>query len=83
MYAMKIFHKGILRRKKEFIKNPNGGMSFKTALQDVENEIVIMYQISHPNCLKLHKVLDDEMDDKLYMLLDFAANGTILEWDAD
>ena len=83
MFAMKIFHKGILRRKKEFIKNPNGGMAFKTALDDVENEIEVMRKINHPNCLKLHKVLDDDEEDKLYMLLDYAANGTIMEWDPD
>jgi hypothetical protein len=38
-YAIKIFNKSILRRKKEFVKSGTGGMSFKTALQDVEGEI--------------------------------------------
>jgi serine/threonine protein kinase len=69
---MKIFNKSILRRKKEFIKTETGGMSFKTALQDVEGEIAVMKHIIHPNCLKLHEVLDDEEGDKLYMVLDFA-----------
>lgn len=32
IYAIKIFNKGLLERKKEFIKSENGGMAFKTAL---------------------------------------------------
>ena len=56
-------------------------MGFKNALEDVLREIAIMKKIDHPNLIRLHEVIDDESEDKLYMIIDFAIKGPILDWD--
>jgi [calcium/calmodulin-dependent protein kinase] kinase len=90
-YAVKIFRKSTLKRKKEYIKKEGGGMQMKNQLMDVEREIEIMKKLDHPHVVKLHEVLDDDEGDKLYMckvsdseldlVLDYCAYKEILEWD--
>ena len=38
-----------------------------------------MKKINHPNLIKLNEVIDDEEMDKLYMIIDFAQKGPILD----
>ena len=57
-YAIKVCHKGILRRRRI-------GMS--TALQDVVREIAIMKTLDHPNVLHLHEIINDSDHERLYM----------------
>ena len=46
-------------------------------------EIAIMKKLNHENLIKLHKVIDDQEQDKLYMIIDFAEQGPILDWDEE
>ena len=52
-----------------------------------------MKKLQHPNLIRLHEVIDDEEDDKLYMgnfynlqlilpilVMDYAKHGEILRW---
>lgn len=80
-YAIKIFHKSILKHQNRYIKCPNGESNFINALQDVFREIAIMKKLSHPNIIRLYEVIDDEDGDKLYMILDLAPKGELLIWD--
>ena len=46
-------------------------MNLKDALQDVMKEIAIMKKLNHVHCIRLHEVIDDIDEDKLYMGLFF------------
>jgi [calcium/calmodulin-dependent protein kinase] kinase len=59
-FAVKVFSKSTLKRRREFVKNPNGGMGVKDAMQDVMREIAIMKKLSHPNIIGLWEVIDDD-----------------------
>jgi hypothetical protein len=52
LYAMKIFSKEMLKKRK-------GGNTSETYFEDIKREIAIMKKLSHPNVLKLFEVLDD------------------------
>ena len=47
---MKRFYKGVLRKRKEYMKKKEGGgLTAKSALDDVMREIAIMKTLRHPN----------------------------------
>lgn len=79
-FAVKIFNKAILRRRREFMKNEKGGMKFHTALDDVMKEVEIMRRLTHKNVVRLVEVLDDSENDKLYLIVDLCAKGPLLQW---
>jgi serine/threonine protein kinase len=45
------------------------------AYLDTMREIDILKELNHPNIIKLYEVIDDEKDDKLYLVLDYAEKG--------
>jgi [calcium/calmodulin-dependent protein kinase] kinase len=55
----------------------------KDALADVKREVAIMKKIKHPNLIALHEVIDNPDQDKIIMVLDYANEGQIIEWDED
>ena len=40
-----------------------------------------MKKLNHPNVIKLHEVIHDDSKDKLYIIMGFAENGQLIEWD--
>ena len=47
-----------------------------------------MKKLRHKNVVRLHEVIDDDETDKLYMsklhsVIDYCANGPILDWDPE
>jgi hypothetical protein len=56
-----------LRKKKEYFRKKEGGMGFKSQLQNVQMEIAIMKKLTHPNLIQLYEVIDYDEGDKLYM----------------
>ncbi len=59
-YAVKRFNKLTLRKNKSYLRKPDGtGMRIYTQLDAVRKEIAMMAQIDHPNCVKLHQVIED------------------------
>lgn len=85
-FAMKIFRKGRLRREREFVGGGEAsGMRVKTAMDKVYSEIAIMCSLSHPHCIRLHAVFDDErdMDDKMYAVLELAGRGCAMDWSCE
>jgi serine/threonine protein kinase len=51
----------------------------RTALQNVEKEIAIMKKLNHPNVVTLIEVLDDPTHDKLYIIMEYLPNGTLMK----
>lgn len=87
-YAMKILSKSKLRKKAGIFgrKAPNrkgsGGAKQKPAenpLDKVYREIAIMKKLDHPNVVKLVEVLDDPVEDNLYMVFELLERGEVLE----
>jgi len=44
-------------------------------------EIDIHKMLNHPNIIRLHEIIDDGEDDKVYLIMDYADQGQILTHD--
>lgn len=82
-YAMKVVNKLLLKMRKEYVRIGKGKMGIKTAFDAVEKEIEIMKGLAHTNIVKLHEILTDEDNEKLYLILDNCEKGEIMKWDAE
>jgi [calcium/calmodulin-dependent protein kinase] kinase len=68
---MKIINRIKLQRKKI-------GME-KSAFDSIIQEIAILKKLDHPNIVQLYEVIDDPSCHKLYIVMDFIRNGSILK----
>jgi [calcium/calmodulin-dependent protein kinase] kinase len=71
LYAVKIFSKDMLRKKK-------GGATEETYFEDVKREIAVMKKLLHPNVLRLFEVLDDPKVNKMYLILEYMKKGDMI-----
>lgn len=39
-----------------------------------------MKKLDHPYLVRLHEVMDDEENEKLYMVMDYCSKGELLSW---
>eukprot|EP00343_Euplotes_focardii_P004831 CAMPEP_0205807418 /NCGR_PEP_ID=MMETSP0205-20121125/11148_1 /ASSEMBLY_ACC=CAM_ASM_000278 /TAXON_ID=36767 /ORGANISM="Euplotes focardii, Strain TN1" /LENGTH=251 /DNA_ID=CAMNT_0053081629 /DNA_START=216 /DNA_END=969 /DNA_ORIENTATION=- len=69
--------------RKEYVRIGKGKMGIKTAFDAVEKEIEIIKLLDSKHIVKLHEILVDEDDEKVYLVLDNCEKGEILKWDAD
>lgn len=69
-YAMKVLSK---RKLKKIFKGQN-----RTAMNDVMQEIAIMKKLDHKNVVRLYEVLDDPSVDKLYIIMEYVKNGSLI-----
>ena len=53
----------------------------KNAYLDAIREIDILKSLNHDNVIKLYEVIDDEQGDKLYLIIEYASKGEIMEYD--
>lgn len=75
-YAMKILSKRRLLRQTGFIKR--GLKKVTSPLDRVYREIAVLKKLDHPNVVKLVEVLDDPVEDSLYMVFELVKQGEIL-----
>ncbi|CAE7723747.1 unnamed protein product [Symbiodinium pilosum] len=82
-FAIKVFRKLLLRKKREFRRSDDGeGMTVRTTLDKVYDEISLMKAVSHPKCVRLHAVLDEAAPNgKLYVVLEYMPAGPSMDWD--
>mmetsp|Transcript_19734 Transcript_19734/g.22051 ORF Transcript_19734/g.22051 Transcript_19734/m.22051 type:complete len:689 (+) Transcript_19734:190-2256(+) len=81
LVAVKIFSKSNLERKRTIERDKvTKRVKIKTALQQVEREIVLMKKLSHPNLVQLYEVIDSPETDILYMILEYMPLGEILTY---
>ncbi|ETO05626.1 Protein kinase domain containing protein [Reticulomyxa filosa] len=62
--AIKIINKSSLKKKVIFKKDK----SITNALEHIYREISIMQKLNHPNTLKLYEVIDDSVQDQLFLV---------------
>ncbi|KAJ8609620.1 hypothetical protein CTAYLR_006284 [Chrysophaeum taylorii] len=79
-YAVKIFNKSLLRRKRTMERTVDG-IHVHSELEKVEREIAIMKNLSHPNLVCLYEVIDDQEDDQLYMFIEYVEIGPVMTYD--
>lgn len=82
-YAVKIYRKMLLRKRKGYFRDSSGALAVRTAMEDVAREIALMKKLKHVNVVRLFEVIDDEFNNKLYMVLDYCARGQLMGWDED
>jgi len=78
-YAMKILSKKKLLRKAGLLgRLPKKGGNFLSPLERVYREIAVLKKLDHPNVVKLIEVLDDPVEDALYLVFELVQNGEVL-----
>ncbi|KAG9402243.1 hypothetical protein AC1031_006866 [Aphanomyces cochlioides] len=80
-YAMKVFNKSFLKRKREF-KKVDGKMVQVNAFQKVQKEVAIMKKLCHPHLTKLYEVIDSPSDDKMFLILELISGGQVMTFDS-
>ncbi|XP_054747490.1 calcium/calmodulin-dependent protein kinase kinase 2 [Anastrepha obliqua] len=80
-YAMKILSKRRLIRQAGLTKR--GQQKPISPLERVYREIAVLKKIDHPNVVKLIEVLDDPMEDSLYMVFELVKQGCVLNIPTD
>ncbi|XP_064544389.1 calcium/calmodulin-dependent protein kinase kinase 1 isoform X2 [Drosophila montana] len=75
-YAMKILSKKRLLRQAAFMRR--GPKQTTSPLDRVYREIAVLKKLDHPNVVKLVEVLDDPMEDSLYMVFELVKKGEVL-----
>ncbi|KAA6381586.1 MAG: putative Serine Threonine protein kinase [Streblomastix strix] len=74
LYAMKIVKKEVKR--KSLLPNKGKPQVFGNKQEESMNkEVAIMKKMNHPNLVRLHEVIDDEQQKKLYMILEYVKGG--------
>jgi len=71
LYAMKIFSRDLLKKKKH-------SHQAETFFDDIRREVAIMKKLVHPNVLRLYEVLDDPNVNKMYLVLEYMKNGDLI-----
>lgn len=69
--------------RKEYVRVGKGKMGIKTAFDAVEKEINLFNGLDHENIVKLHEILTDEDNEKLYLILDNWDQGETMTWNAE
>jgi calcium/calmodulin-dependent protein kinase kinase 2 len=76
-YAMKILSKRKLLRKAGLMgRGPKRGNT--SPLDRVYREIAVLKKLDHPNVVKLIEVLDDPLEDSLYLVFELVQQGEVL-----
>ena len=47
----------------------------RVAYMESMREIDIHKMLNHPNIIRLHEIIDDQDDDKVYLIMEYAAQG--------
>jgi len=74
-YAMKIMSRARLARNR---RTADGD-----GLDAVRREVAIMKQLEHPNIVRLFEVLCDAEDDSIYLVMEHAEGGAVMQIDLD
>lgn len=76
-YAMKILSKKKLFKKAGVFGRPNPNRKEVNPLDKVHREIAVLKKLDHPNVVKLIEVLDDPVEDNLYLVFELLQGEVI------
>ena len=79
-YAMKIINKKELKKKKIFKQDQDGNVIVTNLLKDALKEIAILKKLNHPNIIKLYEILHNYQKEKIYLIMEYAEYGDIVEY---
>ena len=82
-YAMKIIDKKELKKKKIFKQDKDGNVIVTNLLKDALKEIAILKKLDHPNIIKLYEILHNYQKEKIYLIMEYAEYGDIVDYDED
>ena len=82
-YAMKIIDKKLLKNKKIFKQDKDGNIIVTNLLKDALKEIAILKKLDHPNIIKLYEIIHDHKKQKIYLILEYAEYGDIVNYDEE
>ena len=81
-YATKIINKKELERKRKGIKRTEDGkIIVDNCLKNALREISILKRIDCKNIIQLREIIHDDENNRIYLILELAENGPILEFD--
>ena len=79
-YAMKIVDKKVLKSKKIFKQDKDGNVIITNLLKDALKEIAILKKLNHPNIIKLYEILHNYQKQKIYLIMEYADYGDIINY---
>jgi serine/threonine protein kinase len=84
-YAVKVINKYLLKKKRKgYGKNEEGYMTLISMLPDALNEIEILKMVhekgGHKNIIKLIEIINDEENEKIYLVLEYCSKGAIIDF---
>ena len=82
-YAMKIIDKKVIKNKKIFKQDNDGNVIVTNLLKDALKEIAILKKLDHPNIIKLYEILHNYQKQKIYLILEYADYGDIVDYDEE
>ena len=82
-YALKIFDKEKLKKENRISKEGEDGIVYKDNFELVLNEVLILGNLEQKNIIKLIEAIDDPRYSELYLVLEFAANGQIIDFNKE
>ena len=77
-FAAKIIKKSVMSKMR---RKRSAGC--KSCMNMVHTEIAIMKKVRHPNIVVLREVIDDPLNDKLFMIMEYVNGGCILDLHED
>ncbi|KAI6656677.1 Calcium/calmodulin-dependent protein kinase kinase 2 isoform X1 [Oopsacas minuta] len=81
--AMKIISKRLLKRKafqrRGFSRGSRASQSSMDEDQGIRKEIAVQKKLDHPCIVSLYEVLDDEMKNEMYLVLEYLERGMVME----
>ena len=79
-YAIKKMHKLSLEKSRCSIYDEEGNPVITNNLEKVRTEISIWRQLCHPNVVRLYEILDSAEEDYMFLVIEYADCGQIMEW---
>jgi serine/threonine protein kinase len=78
-YAVKVMSRSALKSKKEWVREGRL-VRVTTALDKVKRELAIMAKVAHPHVVRCHFALDDETQDRIFLVLELLHGGTAMTY---
>ena len=82
-YAIKVMHKGILKRQRCVIYDRENQMKMTNNWEKIENEIAIWRSLCHLNVIRLYEIIDVADLEHVYLVIEYADYGQIMKWDSN